>query len=304
MKILDVFNKEENKYNTAIALGNFDGVHIGHQHLISTMVEKSKELNLKSSLLLFENHTKTVLDREQPKLITSQNQKLRIMESLGVDLIYKMFFNESVMKLSPQEFVKDILLDKLNCKAVVVGHDYRFGHKALGDASYLQELGRKFNFSVTIISPVYIDDKIISSTYVRELLLSGNIEYAKKMLGRNYSIEGKVVSGKKLGNKLGYPTANIEPVTNYIIPKYGVYSTNTIVNGKSYISASSIGSNPTFEDKYLNIESHILDFDENIYGMTIELELVKYLREEIKFHNLEDLKRQIQLDIREVKSRY
>lgn len=304
MEILDVMSINEHSYSTAVALGNFDGVHVGHQKLISTMISKGKEMGLRSSLLLFENHTKTVLKKVEQKLITPFDYKLKILESMGVELIFKMIFDETIMKLSPEDFVKKILIDKLNCKAVVVGYDYRFGHKASGDAIYLKELGKKYGFYVTIIEPVYIENKVVSSTEIRELLLSGKLEEARKMLGRNYSIVGKIVPGKKIGNKLGFPTANIEPLGNYIIPKYGVYDTNTIIDNKSYLSASSVGFNPTFNDKSLKIETHILDFNENIYGKTIELQFVRYLREEEKFSNLSQLIKQIEADIMKVKTRY
>lgn len=304
MEILDVMSINEHSYSTAVALGNFDGVHVGHQKLISTMISKGKEMGLKSSLLLFENHTKTVLKKVEQKLITPFDHKLKILESMGVELIFKMIFDETIMRLSPEDFVKKILIDKLNCKAVVVGYDYRFGHKASGDAIYLKELGKKYGFHVTIIEPVYIENKVVSSTEIRELLLSGKLEEARKMLGRNYSIVGKIVPGKKIGNKLGFPTANIEPLGNYIIPKYGVYDTNTIIDNKSYLSASSVGFNPTFNDKSLKIETHILDFNENIYGKTIELEFVRYLREEEKFSDLSQLIKQIEADIMKVKTRY
>ena len=304
MEIIEIKDYNENRFQTAIALGNFDGVHMGHCDLILRMIEDANKNNLKPALLVFDNHTKTVLTGEAPKTITSIEQKFEIFEELGVELIYKMKFDREIMKLLPEEFVRDILVLKLNVKSVVVGFDYRFGHKASGDSELLKELGKKYNLNVIILEPIYIDNELVSSTRIRNLLQEGDIIEANKLLGRNYSIKGKVVGGKKLGNTLGYPTANIEPIDNFVIPKHGVYSTNTIIDNKSYLSATSVGKNHTFEDEGLKIESHIIGFNEDIYGKDIELEFVEYLREEIKFENLEELKKKIQEDISKVKMRH
>lgn len=304
MEIIDIINYKEIRFHTAVALGNFDGVHKGHCDLIKQMISCAKDNNLKSSLLVFDNHTKTVLTGEAPKMITSMEQKYDIFNKLQVEFIYKMKFDREIMKLLPEQFVKDILVDKLNIKAVIVGFDYRFGHKASGNADLLKELGIKYDFKVIVVDPIYIGDELVSSTRIRKLLQEGNIIESNNLLGRNYSLIGKVVPGKKLGNSLGFPTANIEPIDNFVIPKHGVYSTNTIVDNKAYLSATSVGKNPTFKDDGLKIESHIINFNENIYGEIIELEFVQYLREEIKFEDLEQLKDQVQEDISKVKSRH
>ncbi len=301
MEIINIENFKENRFKTAIALGNFDGVHIGHQKLIKEMVENAKKNGLKSSVLLFHNHTKTVLEGKGPKLITSLKQKYDLIENLGVDIIYTMNFNENIMKLSPEEFVRGILIEKLKCKAVAVGTDYRFGHKASGNADLLTELGNKFNFLVNIVSPMYVDDEIVSSTKIRELIAEGDLDMAKILLGRDYSVLGNVIHGKKMGTKLGFPTANIELLENYIIPKKGVYNTRTIIDNNKYLSATSVGYNPTFNEDRLKIESHIIDFNDNIYGKTIELVFIQYLRDEFKFETLDLLKEQMGKDIMKVK---
>ena len=301
MEIINIENFKEDRFKTAIALGNFDGVHIGHQKLIKEMVENAKKNGLKSSVLLFHNHTKTVLEGKGPKLITSLNQKYDLIENLGVDIIYTMTFNENIMKLSPEEFVNRILIEKLKCKAVAVGTDYRFGHKASGNADLLTKLGDKFNLLVNIVSPMYVDDEIVSSTKIRELISEGDLDMAKILLGRDYSVFGNVIHGKKMGTKLGFPTANIELLENYIIPKKGVYNTRTIIDNNNYLSATSVGYNPTFSEDRLKIESHIIDFNDNIYGKTIELVFIKYLRDEFKFETLDLLKEQMGKDIMKVK---
>lgn len=223
------------------------------------------------------------------------------MEELGVEIIYSMEFNKEVMKLSPREFVEKILIRRMNCKSVVIGSDYRFGHKASGNADLLKELGKEYGFNVTVLEPIYVRDEIVSSTKIREFLSKGELEKAKAYLGRDYSIVGKVVSGKKIGNKMGYPTANIEPIEDYIIPLNGVYGTISIVGGKKYLSATSVGFNPTFGEKSIKIESHILDFQEDIYGFEVELIFIEYLREELKFNTTKELIEQIDKDIEKIK---
>lgn len=223
MEIIDLLNYNETRFNTAIALGNFDGIHIGHQQLIETMVSKSKKLGIKSSLLLFKSHTKAIIDNNKPKMITNNQQKFKIAENLGVDIIYLLDFDDKIMKLSGEEFVKNIIIDKMNGKLVVVGFDYRFGYKASGNAEYLMELGKKYGVDVIVVDPIYNANEVISSSIIRDLIANGNIVDASNMLGRPYSILGRVIPGKNRGTKLGFPTANIEPIDNYVIPKNGVY---------------------------------------------------------------------------------
>ena len=302
MELINIENYIETRFKTAIALGNFDGVHLGHQKLITDMISNANSQGIKSSVLLFENHTKAFLDGTGPALISSPEQKNHLISELGVEIIYSMEFNEDVMKLSPEEFVIEILLKKLNAKAIVVGTDYRFGHKASGDSKLLKELGALYAFEVEIVQPVYINDEIVSSTKIRKYLSEGRIEIAKSLIGRDYTISGKVVAGKKIGNKLGFPTANIEPNINCVVPKNGVYRTVTIVDNKSYISATSVGYNPTFKESAIKIESHIIDFSDDIYGKTIELVFKEYIREEIKFESIELLQKQILNDILYVKN--
>lgn len=304
MEIIDLLNYNETRYKTAIALGNFDGIHIGHQKLIKTMVAKSKELGLKSSLLLFKSHTKAVIDNSKPQMITNNDQKFQIAEELGVDIIYLIDFDEKLMNLSAEEFVKNIIIDKMNGKLVAVGFDYKFGHKASGDSNYLSELGKKYDFDVIILNPVYENEKIISSSAIRELITSGKMIEVSKILGRPYSILGKVVSGKNRGNKLGFPTANIEPTHSYTIPKSGVYMTNTIIDNKKYLSATNIGYNPTFNEDILKVETHILDFSGNIYGEMIKIEFIDFIRDDIKFGNIDDLINQMKNDIELIKNRH
>lgn len=304
MEIINISDYNETRFSTGVALGNFDGIHLGHQKLINSMVTESKRLGLKSSLLLFKTHTRTITDDNQPKIITTNEQKFRIAKDLGVDIVYIMDFDKNVMKLSGEEFIKNIVIHKMNSKLLVVGFDYKFGYKASGDSNTLIELGKKYKMDVMVLEPISDQEEVIGSTEIRNLILEGNIVKANKFLGRPYSIIGKVINGSNRGNKLGFPTANIKTYSNMVIPKTGVYKTNTILNGKSYMSATNIGYNPTFNEKLLKIETHILDFNGNIYGDNIEVEFLDFLRDDIKFDNKDDLINQMNIDIEKIKNKY
>ena len=300
MRIIDL-GKCRSEYNTAVALGNFDGIHRGHQYLIEDTIKKANKKNIEPSILLFKNHTKLTINKNNIYILTSNNQKLKILEEMGIETVYTMDFDEDIMKLSSKEFIKNIIVDKLKAKIVTVGFDYRFGYKASGNSEYLKKLGEAYGFETNIIMPICIDNEIISSTKIRNLIQLGNIEKANKFLGRHYSIIGNIVSGSSRGRKLGYPTANIELIYNYKIPKPGVYKSITILEGKQFVSLTSIGNNPTFNEKDLKIENYILDFNENIYGKTIEIQFVNFIRENMKFKTAEELINQINKDVEYIK---
>ena len=297
MEIIKIENYKEKRFGTAIALGNFDGLHLGHRELISKMKEEAKKLNLQKSILLFNNHTKKTISKNGPKLLTLLNEKEKIIESLGVDTIYIVDFNDSMMNLSPEKFITDILVEKLNVKSIVVGFDYRFGKNAVGDIFLLEKLSNTLGLNLIVIDPVLYKNKIVSSSEIRRLLSLGNIEKANLMLGEKYKIEGKVIDGNKLGRKLGFPTANLITSKDKVIPKDGIYITNTIIDGSKYKSATSIGKNPTFSEKDIKIETHIIDFNGDLYDKTIKLEFIDFIRDQIKYDRLEDLKKQIKKDI-------
>lgn len=305
MKIIDAMNSSEKKYVTAVALGNFDGIHIGHQYLLKSNIEKAKEENLKPSVLIFKNHTKTILKKDENfkiDILTSFEEKIQLLKELGIEIVYVMDFNERIMKLSPELFVKNILLERLNAKLVTVGFDYRFGYKAQGDSNYLKELGKANGFVVNVIDPVYVEGEIVSSTIIRNLIINGYIEKANKLLGRNYCLIGTVIKGRSRGRKLGFPTANIRLNDRYVIPKTGVYKTFTYVDNSKFLSLTNIGYNPTFNEKNLKIETYILDFDEDIYDSIIKIEFMEFIRDDIKFNSVEELKNQMHKDVLYIKN--
>ncbi len=301
MKIISVNNTLYNE-EVAIVLGDFDGLHIGHQALINTVKEEAKINNIKSSVLFFQNHTRLITRKDKDLTLLSDNeQKLSILQDLDIDTVYTIDFNEELMSLPGEEFVKKILLDKLNTKVVVVGFNYKFGYKASCDADTLREFGEKYGFKVVVVNPVCIDGELISSTFIRKLIKEGNILKANSLLGRNYSIKGKVIDGHKRGRRLGFPTANLEVDHNFTIPKFGVYKTNTIIDNEKYLSVTSVGINPTYDEKGIKIETHIIDFEKNIYGKKLEVSFLEYMRDEIKFNTEKELIKQIKEDIKYAK---
>ncbi len=307
METIDLNRSKIELSGTAVALGNFDGVHIGHQQLIESNIKEAKIRKLRSAILIFRNHTKELLAKNNdPKiqLLTSFEQKIEILKNFSLDAVYIIDFDEDLMKLSPEEFITNILLKKLKAKLVTVGFNYRFGYKAAGDSDLLKKVGLDKGIEVNVIPPVYIEGQIISSTAIRNFIKAGNIKKANKFLGRNFTIIGSVIKGKNRGRKLGFPTANIKLSDNYVIPKEGVYVTNTFINGKKFNSLTNIGYNPTFNEKELKIETYILDFAGNLYGKTLEIEFLDFIRDDIKFNSVQELISQIEKDVKYIKTHY
>ncbi len=302
MKLIEEIQYLDSNANRAVALGNFDGLHIGHQKLIHTLKEKSKRLGLESCVYTFRNHTTAVITKgQEPPQITSQAVKRRLLEGLGLDILVLAEFNEAIMNLSPEDFVKKILIEALNCKVAVVGFDYRFGSKAKGDVVLLKELGEKFGFSVCVIDPVTIGEEKVSSTAVRKYITNGDIDKANQYLGRSFGLYGKVIHGKARGRHLGYPTANISVEPQLLIPKEGVYATIVKIEDKLHMGATCIGTNPTFEGDHTSIETFVLDYEGSLYGQYIEVAFEKRIRDNVKFNRPEDLIQQMVLDVENTK---
>ncbi|RKD34482.1 bifunctional riboflavin kinase/FAD synthetase [Thermohalobacter berrensis] len=299
---MEVITNIESKYPkpTAVALGNFDGLHIGHQALIKKMIKESKKMGLPSVVYTFKNHpTSLIANKKTPKTIMNNKQKFEILKSLGIDILYMIEFNNQIMNMNPKAFIKKLLIDRLNIKLVVVGFNYRFGYKAKGDCSLLKQMGDDLGFKVIVVPPVTKNEQVVSSTLIRKLIKEGKIKKANNLLGRHYTLQGKVIQGKGRGKKIGFPTANLLLNDNYVIPKKGVYKTITTVNNKKYISITNVGTNPTFtNENKLNIETHIINFNDSLYGKEIEVSFKKYIREEKKFQNAEQLIKQLKEDIK------
>lgn len=287
--------------DTAVALGNFDGLHIGHQHLINEMIVRSNIKRLTKTVFTFDNNTSVQFKTNKPNnILMSNEQKISLFQDMGVELLYLASFTDKLIHMTPYDFVKQIIVDKLKAKLVVIGFNYKFGYKTKGDKYFLKQAGEEFGFEVVIIDPVSYDNQIVSSSYIRNLISKGLVGEANILLGRPFTISGKVVKGKGRGKGLGFATANLELDTDYQVPRFGVYKTCTRVNGKEYLSLTNIGSNPTFNDVGFTIETHIIGLDKDLYGQKIEICLLDFVREEIKFDTKDDLKKQVMYDIEKV----
>ena len=280
---------------TAVALGNFDGLHIAHMRIIRDCVKIARERGIKSGVLLFEENTKSVAGKKPIELITTNEQKLKLLSREKLDFVYVRQFTEEFMRKSPEEFVQ-LLLKNLKAKIICVGYDYRFGHKAAGNVDTLRELGEKYGFEVIVTDKITIDGETVSSTHIRELVREGRVDEAIAFLGRRYTISGEVVEGLKNGRKMGLPTANVDYDKHMVLPKEGVYAGITEIDGERHTSVINVGKNLTFGAEKLTVESHILDFDEDIYGKNINVLFAKRLRGVFKFGSIDELKAQINRD--------
>lgn len=285
-----------------IAIGYFDGVHLGHQQVIKRACDIAKKNNLPCGVMTFNPHPMVVINKyAKIDQLTPVECKLKIFKELNIDISYIVNFSKEFANLSPESFIEDFLI-KLNAKGVVVGFDFAFGSKGLGNSELLIEKSNG-RYSVDVISSFNEDGEKISSTRIRDYLLSGKVLDANRLLGRNYSFYGKVIHGDKRGRTIGFPTANLELLENYLSIKKGVYVVKIDINGKSYAGVMNIGYNPTFVDDLYSpsYEVHIIDFKENIYNQILKIELIEFVRDEKKFNSIEDLKRQISDDVEHAK---
>lgn len=281
---------------TVVALGNFDGLHSAHTQIINNMCQYAEEHSCLGCVLLFSGHTRKVINNEDTKLITTESEKLKLLSTMGVDTVYIREFDREFMQLSPRDFVK-MLVTKINPEAVCVGYDYRFGYKAEGDTQLLRKLGEEFGFSVIVTEEIKQNQHTVKSTKIREFISDGDIKSANTMLGRPYFIMGEVEKGLQNGRKIGIPTANIGYAPDKLLPENGVYMGYTIIGDDRYKSVINVGNNPTVGADKITVESHILDFDYDIYGKIVTVEFVDRIRDEIKFLSLDELKIQINSDI-------
>jgi len=284
--------------DTAITLGTFDGLHIGHVKIIKQLVKDAKDRNLKSVVYTFKNHPLSLNESiETPSTIFKLDYKTKILEELGVDILIFLNFNDEQKNIEPNYFIEEILVKKLRMKHLVVGYDYHFGKKAKGDTELLIKSSRKYHYSYDIVDPIKKDYVRVSSTLIRKLLANGKIKDANYYLGRPYSLEGKVIHGEKIGRQIGYPTANLELDNNFAILRPGVYITKTLLDGEFYYSVTNVGFNPTLKQSDFSVETYILDFDQSIYGKHIRVDFYKKIRDELKFKDVEELKEYIRWDV-------
>ncbi len=304
---MDVYNNWQgikNKYkNLVVGLGNFDGVHRGHQKLIAELISLSHELDGTPAVFTFHPHPQAVLDPENsPPLLLSPKAKQEIMAGLGIKVLLIVPFNLDFARLSPEDFIKQVLHEELGLKGVVVGYDYTFGYRGRGTPSVLEAYAPVYGYKVRVIQPVAIDGQVISSTLIRCLLSQGEIAEAAKYLGYGPFVEGQVVTGDKRGSVLGFPTANLNIEQDVLVPANGVYAVKVSVNGNMFLGVANIGTKPTFQGKRRNIEVHLLDFYQDLYGSLIRVTFIRRLRQEKRFETPDDLVKQIERDIAQVKA--
>ncbi len=298
---MEVFHAETvlDYSGTVVALGNFDGLHVAHTAIIRNGIRYARENGLKSGVLLFEENSKNITGGKKIELITPNEAKLELLSREKPDFVYIRKFTREFMQKSPEEFVR-LLIKNLNIKAVCVGYDYSFGYKARGDVAALRKFGEEYGFEVFVTDVIKIDGEIVSSTAIREMIKEGDMEKAERFLGRRFCVEGNVVEGLRNGTKMGIPTANVAYDENMALPKTGVYAGITYVDGRRLKCVINVGKNPTFNAKRLTIESHILDFDEDIYGKYIRVSFAKRMRDDVKFESADALGKQINSDIEAV----
>jgi riboflavin kinase/FMN adenylyltransferase len=302
MKIFDHLDKIHEPFKSAvITIGNFDGVHIGHQALFHEVIETAETVGGTSIAMTFEPHPIRVIKQNgQPPLITLYEQKAELIERTGIDVLICVPFTRAFASLSADQFVRELLVKKIGMKAIVVGEDYSFGKNREGSIDLLKSYGPDYGFEVIIAGWIKMSKGFtdrISSTKIRELVIDGHMTEAEKMLGRHYQIRGRVVIGRDRGGKLlGIPTANIN-LHDELCPKTGIYAVTVECRGNQHNGVANIGYSPTFEDHEFTVEVHILDFNDNIYGEKIRVNFIKRLRDEIKFSNISALIDQIKKDI-------
>lgn len=283
---------------TTITVGSFDGVHRGHQAIFERLTSNASGTDLLSTIVTFDPHPRKVLGSGgQLKILTTLDEKIALFEEAGIDLVQIIHFTKEFSKLSYIEFVENILVGKLKVRHMVIGHDHHFGRNREGGIDKLIELGKTHGFSVEEVPPLTVNGEIISSSVIREFLEEGNVEKSGELLGRNYSISGKVVKGDERGRDIGYPTANIQlDDADKVVPKRGVYAVDVIHENKVFKGMMNIGNRPTFNFDPLTLEVHIFNFQDSVYENILEIRFKKYIREEKEFSSVAELKAQLDKD--------
>ncbi len=274
---------------TVVALGNFDGVHGGHRALIEQTVASAKKQGLRSVVFAFSDNPKKAFGARTKKII-SATEKAKIIEDLGVDCLIDVPFDEHIRKMESETFATGLIAGKLRAKEAFCGFNYRFGYKAAGTPERLTEIGRREGFAVTVMPPYVVDGELVSSSKIRELIKEGEMEKCAKFLGRRFRMDGVVTEGNKLGKTIGFATANINIDDDMVSPPNGVYITRSFLNGRWLPSVTNVGNKPTIGAYGRNVETHIFNFEEDLYGSDFRVEFIKKLRDEKKFSSVFELK--------------
>ena len=305
MKIYNNFSDFVKVPNAIVTIGTFDGVHLGHQAILKDMVKTAKEIGGETVVITFYPHPRQVLNINAANLrfITTQEEKLQLLEKSGVDNVVVVNFTKEFSRVSSEDFIRDYIIEHINPVKLVIGYDHHFGNNRMGDFSLLSKMQNKYNFKVQRIEAHDVENIAVSSTKIRHSLQQGDVSRANALLGYQFSYIGKVVSGNKIGREIGYRTANIEVEREFrLIETSGVYATYVDYEGKEYKSMTYIGKKPTINnDEIENIEVHLFDFDGDLYDKEIKVRFVKRVRGEQKFESLDALKKQIQIDEKNIR---
>ena len=300
MEIVRGIDQESAGHPCAVTVGTFDGLHRGHMKILSRLKQVASGRNLCTTLVTFDPHPKVVVHPETGRnlgLLTTLDEKIDLLEKAGIDRLVVITFDQSFSQTPYESFVKEILVEKLSARIIIVGYDHGFGKNREGNFERLQELSRKYGFEIEQIVPFDVDDEIVGSTLIRNLLSQGDVTLAGEYLGRCYSITGKVVRGNNIGKQYNFPTANLainDP--HKMVPANGVYAVDAVLKGEIYKGMLNIGVKPTFGGNQQTIEVHIFNFDDNLYGEHLAVQFKKRLRDEKKFDSVEALRKQLEVD--------
>ncbi len=298
MKIVQNISNFSDKEKTYVTIGTFDGVHFGHQKIIEKLIDEAKKADKKSVVLTFFPHPRMVLQKDVSlELINTIEERATLLEKTGLDYLIIHPFSKEFSRMTALEFVRDILVNQLNISKLIIGYDHHFGKNREGNITQLTEYSHLYDFKVEEIPAQDIDDVSVSSTKIRRALANGNLKTANNFLGYNFMLNGNVVNGKKLGGKIGYPTANIDVKESYkLIPKTGVYVVKSTIDEKTVFGMMNIGNRPTVNGNHQTIEVHFFDFNQNLYDRNLTIELIYFLRDEEKFDSVEILIQQLKKD--------
>jgi riboflavin kinase/FMN adenylyltransferase len=301
MGLSQELNIEKDLRDSFITIGVFDGVHLGHKHLATKLIESAIKNRKSSGIITFKNHPAAVINpRFQPDFLTSFETKLDLLKDTGVDFVSAITFDQEIADLTAKDFLR-LLKNRLGMKGLVVGPDFQMGKNREADTAKLATLGSELGFDLEVVDVQTKGKNQVRSTMIRNLISNGNVKNASVMLGRKFSLEGSVITGMKRGKSLGFPTANLKINNDIARPSNGIYATVATISGVRYPAATSVGTNPTFGGKEQTVETYILDFDKNIYGQSLSISFFEKLRNEITFNGVDNLIAQIESDVSEVR---
>ncbi len=294
-------NVTERFSNPVLTLGTFDGVHLGHQAIFKKVVTRAREIGGTSIAFTFEPHPlKVIAPERSPRLLNTFHGKMKLLAAAGLEVVICANFTRTFADQNPEDFAREVLHEKIGVREVYVGYDYAFGKGREGSIESLKRMGNAYGFAVSVIEAVQVDGLIVSSSVIRDLVAAGKVAEAARMLGRYYAIDGEVVHGAQRGQKLGFPTANLN-TANELVPGHGVYAVRAVVEGRPLNGVASIGIRPTFDSGPLSVEVYLFDFRGDLYGKQMEVSFIKLLRGEEKFSDAESLMRQIRRDVETAK---